>query len=638
VVLGALSPRARNAQVALYQSGEVDYMVATDAIGMGLNMDLDHVAFARLSKFDGTHPRRLTVPEIAQIAGRAGRHMNDGTFGTTAEQGPLDDATVEAVENHRFDPLASVWWRNAELDFRAAPLLLRSLEAPPPLPVMFRMRDADDQQALEALIRQPEILARATGRGAVRLLWEVCQIPDFRKEMTEHHARLLAQIWLHLMSPAERLPPDWVAAQITRLDRVDGEIDTLVQRIAHIRTWTYITHRPGWLEDGAQWQDRALAIEDRLSDALHDRLTQRFVDRRAASLVRYLAEARDLVAIVSKSGEVQVEGHYLGQMQGFRFIPDAAGLGESTRALMAAANRMLRREVVARVKRLAADPDQSFALDAEGAIAWHGDPIAQLVPGERALAPRIEIQIQDFLDAPLRDQIRRRLEPIVEAAIDRALKPLSVALAVPCGPAGRGLLFQLGEALGTLPAAAAAPLVAGLDPESRRSLGRAGVRFGTETIYVQGVLKPAAVAMRALLWSIHRGADLPPRLPPPGRQAVPADALGAADYALAIGYCRLGSHAIRVDRLEVLAALLRRRGRDGAFLLDVELAMAIGVGLAELPSILAALGYCGRLTDGVTRFAPLPRRSRRDAAKIRSQPPIAPDHPFARLKELEINR
>ena len=249
VVLGALSPRARNAQVAMYQAGEVDYMVATDAIGMGLNMDLDHVAFAKLSKFDGNGPRRLTAAEIAQIAGRAGRHMNDGTFGTTADVGPLDQEIVEAVENHRFDPLTSVWWRNAALDFRSPQQLLRSLDAPPPVPVMLRVREADDQLALAALLRQPEIARRATHPGAVRLLWDVCQIPDFRKVMSEHHARLLGQIWHHLMSPAERLPNDWVASQIVRLDRVDGEIDTLVQRIAHIRTWTYITHRAGWLAD-----------------------------------------------------------------------------------------------------------------------------------------------------------------------------------------------------------------------------------------------------------------------------------------------------------------------------------------------------------------------------------------------------
>jgi|HubBroStandDraft_1064217.scaffolds.fasta_scaffold00199_14 ATP-dependent RNA helicase SUPV3L1/SUV3 len=638
VVLGALSPRARNAQVAMYQAGEVDYMVATDAIGMGLNMDLDHVAFARLTKFDGTAPRRLRVPEIAQIAGRAGRHMNDGSFGTTAEIGPLDPEIVEAVETHRFDPLTAVWWRNSSLDFRSAALLLRSLEAPPPLPVMLRVREADDQRALETLLRHPDIARRATHPGAVRLLWDVCQIPDFRKVMSEHHARLLGQIWHHLTSPAERLPGDWVATQIGRLDRTEGEIDALVQRIAHIRTWTYITHRPGWLDDAAGWQDRALAIEDKLSDALHDRLTQRFVDRRAASLVRHLAEARELLASVSKAGEVRVEGHFLGVMRGFRFIPDVTAAGESARALLAAANRVLRAEIAARARRLAAEPDSGFALDGEGTIAWHGEIVARLVAGDVALAPRVEVLPADFLDGALRDLVRDRLDDWLRAAIERALKPLLTALAAPVGAAGRGLLFQLGETLGTLDSRVAAATVAAIGPEDRRRLGRAGVRFGTETIYVAGALKPAAVAMRALLWSVRVGASLPPPVPPPGRLSVPAALLGAPLYAEAIGYRVTGPWAIRVDRLEILAAGLRARGQspDG-FALDPDLATSIGVPAAELPAILSALGYRATVTEGVTRFAAMSRRARRNGAGRKPQLP-APDHPFAKLKELEFNR
>ncbi|MGB8841154.1 MAG: helicase-related protein, partial [Aliidongia sp.] len=638
-VLGALSPRARNAQVAMYQAGEVDYMVATDAIGMGLNMDLDHVALARLSKFDGNAPRRLSVPEIAQIAGRAGRHMNDGSFGTTAEVGPLDPEMVEAIENHRFDPLAALWWRNAALDFRSAALLLRSLDAPPPLPIMLRVRNADDQQALAALVRQPEIARLASHKAAVRLLWEVCQIPDFRKVMSEQHARLLGQIYHYLMQPAGRLPNEWVAAQIGRLDRTEGEIDALVQRIAHIRTWTYITHRPGWLAESAHWQDRALGIEDKLSDALHDRLTQRFVDRRAASLVRHLAETRDLFAAVSGEGEVRVEGHFLGLMRGFRFIPDVTAAGESARALLAAANRILRTEVAARARRLAAEPDTAFALDAAGAIAWHGDIVARLAPGETMLGPRVEVLTADFLDGALRDQVRRRLEELVRAAIGRALKPLLTALAVPVAAAGRGLLFRLGETLGTLDAGQGAQLVVELDPEDRRRLTRAGVRFGTETIYVAGALKPACIAMRALLWSVHAGIGQPPAVPPPGRISMPAAGFGPDAYAQAIGYRITGPYAIRVDRLEPLAAALRKRARRaGGFTADPELAASIGVPAEDLPAILAALGYRGIVGDGVQHFVALPRRARRKTGHKSPPRPVAAGHPFARLKELEFDR
>ncbi len=268
VVLGALSPRARNAQVGMFQAGEVDYLVATDAIGMGLNMDLDHVAFARTAKFDGRGPRRLTAAEIAQIAGRAGRHMSDGTFGTTAEQGPLGPEIVEAVETHRFDPLTRLNWRNTRLRFGSVDALLKSLDERPAIPGLVQAREADDHRALQALARNREVAALARHRGAVRLLWEVCQIPDFRKVMSETHTRLLAHIFGHLAGPEERLPTAWIAAQIANFDRVDGDIDTLMARIAHVRTWTYITHRGDWVEGATAWQERARGIEDRLSDAL----------------------------------------------------------------------------------------------------------------------------------------------------------------------------------------------------------------------------------------------------------------------------------------------------------------------------------------------------------------------------------
>jgi len=653
VVLGALSPRARNAQVAMYQAGEVDYMVATDAIGMGLNMDLDHVAFARLTKFDGRGPRRLTAPEIAQIAGRAGRHMNDGTFGTTAEVGPLDEELVEAVEAHRFDPLTALWWRNSRLDFRSAPLLLKSLEARPPSPVLLRAEGGDDLVALQALARQPDIAKKATNPAAVRLLWEICQIPDFRKVMTEDHARLLTQIFRHLTGPDECLPADWVAAQIARIDRLDGDIDTLVQRIAHIRTWTYIANRVGWLGDGAHWQDRTRQVEDKLSDALHDRLTQRFVDRRSAFLVRSLAESRELMASVNADGEVWVEGHFVGAMKGFAFEPDPAASGEGVRTLMIAANRMLRGEVQARARRLAAADDAAFALLPDGTVSWADEPVARLVAGDRALNPRLELRTIDFLEGEAREGVKRRLERFVRGVIDRTLAPLEAALAEPLPAAARGLVFQLGEGLGSLDAEPVRPLVASLDAEARKRLARLGIRFGTETIYFDRLLKPAAVALRALLWTV-RHARAPLLVPPPGRLSVARDTLPVA-YLDAIGYRPVGPRAIRADRLEVLAQALRAKsagaksegaksegarsaengGTDGRFALDGALAVLIGAPLAELAPIVTALGYRGVVEEGGLSFVakrrpPRRKEARRPAAKTE---PSA-DHPFAKLGTL----
>jgi len=643
VVLGALSPRARNAQVGMFQAGDVDYLVATDAIGMGLNMDLDHVAFARLSKFDGKTPRRLSAAEIAQIAGRAGRHMSDGTFGTTGELGPIEPEVVEAVENHRFDPLTRIFWRNARLDFASPAALLKSIEERPRKPGLIAAREADDHMALRSLAKQTDIAALARHPAAVRLLWEVCQIPDFRKVMSDTHARLLGQIYRHLAGPGARLPTDWVARQVERLDRADGDIDTLMARIAHIRTWTYIAHRVDWLADAGQWQERARAIEDKLSDALHDRITQRFVDRRSAFLVKQLASDRDLLASVSHAGEVKVEGHYVGRLDGFRFVPDASAAGAETKTLLAAANRVLRGEIASRAKRLAEAPDSEFVLEQGGAVTWRGGTVGKLLPGDTALAPRVEALPGDFLEGDLREGVRRRLAAFLRDHLRRGLAPLHRALDAELGGAARGLVFRLSEALGSLPAAEVAGQRAALDAADRKALAKLGLRFGTETVYLDGLLKPRAAALKALLWSVWRGAPVPTV---PGSVAEARDLdISEAAYAV-MGYRVLGPRILRVDRVERLAAAVRRLARQGPFGATPALAAQAGCAADELALVLPALGYRAVLgADGAT-FHARPRRAERSGArKPRRQrahrhAKAADDtaHPFAKLRDLRFAR
>src|SRR5689334_9880509 len=442
IVLGALSPRARNAQVGMFQAGEVDYLVATDAIGMGLNMDLDHVAFARTGKFDGRGPRRLTAAEIAQIAGRAGRHMSDGTFGTTAEQGPFEPEIVEAIETHRFDPLSRLQWRNPRLRFHSVAALLKSLDERPSVPGLVQAREADDHGALQTLARNQEVADLATHPAAVRLLWEVRQSPGFRKVMTESHTRLLAHCYRHLAGPEERLPVDWIAGQMANLDRIDGDIDSLIARIAHVRTWTYITHRADWVEGAAEWQERARGIEDRLSDALHESITQRFVDRRSALLARHLASDGELMTAVSKTGEVLIEGAYVGRLDGLRFVPDSVD-GIETRTLVAAAGRVLRGEIAARVRQLAAEADDAFAIGAEGELRWRGGLVGRMAAGDHLLTPRAEPLAADFLEGEMRERVRRRLQDFLRDEIERRLAPLYAARALSLGGAARGLVFQL---------------------------------------------------------------------------------------------------------------------------------------------------------------------------------------------------
>jgi ATP-dependent RNA helicase SUPV3L1/SUV3 len=655
VVMGALSPRTRNAQVELYQSGEVDYLVATDAIGMGLNMDLDHVAFAKLVKFDGRGPRRLAAPEIAQIAGRAGRHMSDGSFGTTGEAGPLDPELVEAVENHRFEALRAIHWRNADLDFRSAGQLLRSLEARPPHPFLIRTRDADDHLALAALARDPEIAQLAQGRDRLRLLWEVCQVPDFRKILTDAHTRLLGQLYRHLAGPAAALPPDWVADQIQRIDRPEGDIDTLTQRIAHIRTWTYIAHRGDWLADPVAWQERARAVEDRLSDALHRSLTQRFVDQRHAHLVRRMKDGAELQGALNRAGEVLVEGHVVGRMEGFRFHADGGLTGEEARHLHTAARRALLRAMPDRIRRFETAEDAEFHLEDDGAIRWQGAPVARLVAGDAPLAPQIEIENSDYVDGPGRERLRRRLVQWLDRLIAARLGPLlALSRAELAGPA-RGIAFQLVEALGLLPRRGLAAQLEGLSPSDRRRLAATGVALGQQSLWCRGIADRRAARLAVLLWAIAARRPVPAL--PPGRPAsfVPTAEQGEG-FCQALGYRRLAGLAIRADALERLVRQAQQLGRQGAFVPTAALRLLVDCPEEMLPALLRALGFRQSGLGAETSFtvrgherngnpALLPANGAAGKARggkrkptRRRVPAPNPASPFAALARLKLGR
>ncbi|MDB5394183.1 MAG: disulfide oxidoreductase [Rhodospirillales bacterium] len=636
VVMGALSPRTRNAQVAMYQAGEVDYLVATDAIGMGLNMDIDHVAFARLSKFDGVRPRRLTAQEIGQIAGRAGRHMTNGTFGTTGNMGELDLDLVEAVENHRFDPLTLLMWRNRDLDLHSAAGLLRSLDMPPPYNCLRRTREADDHQALATLAREPDIVARARGLNAVRLLWDVCQVPDFRKVMSDQHTRLLSQIFLHLAKDG-RVPDDWVDGQVKRLESTEGDIDTLVTRIAHVRTWTYIANRPNWIAKPLEWQERTRAIEDRLSDALHEKLTQRFVDRRAAGLVRSLGMGGELLAGVQAGGAVVVEGHPVGQLDGFRFVADPTALAGDAKPVLTAARRALRPEIARRVMLLEQAPDTDLALTDLDQIAWEGAPVARLATGGTLLKPRIVPLESDLLNAGEGDRVRDRVAHWLDAEVQRCFPVLrAIAEAKLEGPA-RGLAFQLAETLAPIERSRLESLIAGLERADERILARLGVVIGGSFVFLKGLTKPASLSLLRALWRAGHETWGPLPIPPAGRVSVPADGGIDRGYYVAIGFPVTGPRAIRVDMLDRLIGRLRRATAQGTMAPDPTIAPVLGCGKDEADAVLLALGWGRHEADGAVTY----RRQRPPAPPVAAQrrrraPPLGDGDrsPFAILKQL----
>ena len=430
VVMGALSPRTRNAQVAMYQAGEVDYLVATDAIGMGLNMDIGHVAFASLTKFDGYRQRRLTVAEMAQIAGRAGRHQRDGTFGSLgSEVGPsaFRPEEIEAIEEHRFPKLEHLCWREGGPDTASLDALIDSLETPPHHEKLRSAPQSVDLAVLKRLSEDPEVRGRARGQMVARL-WAACGVPDFRKLGADHHARFVGRLFRHLSEGAGHVPVAWFADELQRLDRTDGDVETLGGRIAGVRTWAYIAHRSDWLADPVHWAGRTEAVEERLSDALHARLTERFVDRRTSVLLRQVGGDAGLLDVtVGDDGVVSVEDESIGRIDGFRFMVDPAARGADRKRLIAAAERYLVAERTRRATALVTAPDSDFRVDGSRSplvLQWAARDIAILAQG-RALTPDIRLdRALDALDASDRAKVTTRLAAWLNAQLARYLGPL----------------------------------------------------------------------------------------------------------------------------------------------------------------------------------------------------------------------
>ena len=638
VVLGALSPRSRNAQVALFEDGEVDYMVATDAIGMGLNLNVDHVAFASLRKFDGWSTRDLKPAELGQIAGRAGRHMNEGTFGCTAHAAALEPEIVEAVENHRFPALKAIYWRESDVDYTSLPNLIRSLERRPTHRQLIAAPISEDLAALRTLAAVPDIADRAGAPAALRLLWEVCQIPDYRKTMVEVHTRMLAQIYLHLLSDSARIPTDWLAGQVDRLDRTDGDIDALATRIAHVRTWTYISHRAEWIDDAVQWQERARAIEDRLSDALHERLTQRFVDRRTSALTKRLKDDTELIASVAEDGDVLVEGHSVGRIEGLSFVPESHARDTDGRTLRAAAVRALATPIAQRARVLVDDEDSAFALSVDGRLSWAGAPIARLAAGQDVLSPRVALLPNDLLHGAMRGAVQRRLEVWTKQYLARHLAPLRTVKSDDLSQAARGLVYQLVQALGCLINRVATPQLAALTTEDKRSLHARGVRLGAHAVYLPAMFKLARRNLLAHLLKVHN-PDVGIAVPDGGAASVAAPSGEAARLLAALGFITLGPRAIRIDLAERSRRELHRAARQRSPVQLHEFMALIGCPRDAFDDVLAAQGFRAAVSEAGTLIEVLPKNRRRRSGrtgKKSPQPTANAESPFAVLGRLQV--
>ncbi len=665
VVMGSLSPRTRNAQVAMFQAGEVDHIIATDAIGMGLNLDIEHVAFGADRKYDGRRHRRLFPAELAQIAGRAGRATRDGTFGTTGRCPAFDEDLVEALEAHQFDPIALAQWRNTMLDFSSLDRLEASLQRPPGDPNLVRIRKAEDETTLEIATMRPLVRDLATGESAVRRLWDLCQLPDYRKVSPQSHADLVVTLFEPIMRRGA-VDADWFGKEIKACDRVDGDIDALSWRLAQIRTWSYCANRPDWLRDPSHWQNVTRALEDKVSDALHERLMQRFVDRRTSVLMRRLKENAMLETEVKPTGEVLVEGQHIGRLEGFRFAPDASADTQEAKTLRAAAAKALSSELETRATRLSTANDDQFQLSLDGIIRHVGEPVAVLQAGARILEPRFLILADESLAGLHRELVETRIGAWIKAHVQKLLGAL-FALEAPesLSGIGRGIAFQVAEHLGVLDRALVANDVRALDQNARAEMRKLGLRFGAHHIFVPALMKPGPRSLAAQLYALAKGGDPSAlrdvsHLAFSGRTSIPVDPGIDRDLYRMAGFRVAGPRAIRVDILERLADLIRpaiayRPGvtegpppagaADGdGFVVTGAMTSLVGCAGAEFGEILKSLGYRVEMRAGpaisvplkvpAAAIAPVPEASSADA--VAPAPEATPADAAEAVPEAEV--
>jgi len=650
VVMGALSPATRNAQVAMYQAGEVDYLVATDAIGMGLNMDVEHVAFASLHKYDGARRRRLTLAEMAQIAGRAGRHQRDGTFGSVAghHDAQFTDEEIERIEQHQFPPLKSLFWRESRLRFDSLGHLIGDLERSPSSPVLKPAPEAIDLAVLRRLADDPQIAASVRGTAAVRRFWSVCSLPDFQHRGAEHHASFVSQLWQHLGQGRGHIPVDFIARRIADLDSVQGDVEKLGARIAAIRTWAYVAQRRDWLADPEEMAGRARAVEERLSDALHRALAQRFVDRRTAVLLRGLGGDASLLPVTLEEGDsICVDGEPIGHLRGFAFVVDAQARLADRKLLVAAADRHLPGLLAQRARALIADGADALSIRADEkgrpALFWHDQRIGLLVRGASLASPRF--QADRALEAiPRADQ--EALLAHVAAWLDEHLrKPLAPVRALAkaaddrrCPGPLRALLVQVIEAGGAMERTTAEPLLGSIDAAGRQVLQRLGIRLGSLDVFCPAMIRPDCQRLLRMVAAVKVGGPMPPEADPAVealRTVVPSGTLPSGTHP---AYRVLGDQALRVDMAEkLIRAAHDRRGQTATFAIDPALAISMGLSADNAERLMRAAGFrrdgaaSGLPAAPLWRWRGLGRRKKQDAA-----PEVAAAGHFAALKEWKV--
>ncbi len=504
IIMGSLSPKTRNSQVKLYQSGDTNFLVATDAIGMGINMDIDNVSFTNLKKFDGKKTRQLNISEISQIAGRAGRHINDGSFGITGQCQNFSSDIIEKLEKHELEKINIIYWRNFELNFENLNNLLFSLEKKPNNEFLRKINDCEDEKVLKFIIKNNNDIKIINTKEVVQILWECCQIPNFSKKTYGNHIDIVKKVFSFLTSKVGKVSNDYIKTQLKYVDRYDGNIDTLTNRISNVRTWAYIANKKGWIDNSDYWIERTKSIEDKLSDRLHEELTKSFVDKRISVLSRSLKQDIILGTEINNENKVIIDGQYIGRLRGLKLELDlkTGSLKTDIKSLRKAARQAIAPELMRRTNKIVSE--ENLELGDDHKIYWMGNPIAHVAPGKNYLNPKLELLVDEAIDLESKEKLKKNLEKKLDKLITNELSDLvNLSKLNFKNNYVRALCYQLYENNGVIKREMVDPIIKNIPKEDRVILRKIGIKLGRYNIFLPKMLKPSAVNLRIKLWKLY---------------------------------------------------------------------------------------------------------------------------------------
>ena len=640
IVMGSLSPKTRNAQVELYQSGDVDFLVATDAIGMGINMDIDHISFNNLNKFDGRRNRHLRLTEIGQIAGRAGRYMNDGTFGITGKCDELSPEQIDKLENHKFDSVINIYWRNSNLDFSNIESLLNSLDQKPYDYSLLRNKDLLDENVLKTLIVKNNQIKTDYKNNNLSTLWECCQIPDFTKSSYNEHIDIVRKVFEFLVSDKGKIPNEWMRAQLNGLDNESGNIDTIANRISHVRTWAYVSYKKNWVENSDYWIAKTKDIEDKLSAKLHEELSKSFIDRRISILSKHLKQDAKLETKISEKDEVIIDKQFIGTIKGLRLNLDfsSTALQTDIKSIKKAARQGVVEELKKRINNIVKENIESAALQLKEdfKIFWKENPIATIIPGEDYLNPKIKLLIDDSLDVDEQSELKNYLEKWIDKEKNLHLKDLIKTSKINLENSyARALCFRLFENHGVLKRLDAEDLLKNLDKDQRASIKKIGIKIGRYHIYQPLMIKPKAVSLKIILWNCFNNKTQREKCPTFGLNFLKNFETKNKEFLLICGFETFENYIVRVDILEKLFIKILSSTNNNQFTISSEMLNLLGCGKEDFEKLLKLMSYKKIDKDKDIFSYDFKRKDKKKIKKDNVKKNI--NNPFASLKNLSLN-